>query len=189
MDEWSSTTLAIQALARYTVRVPNNNEPERLTSDTTTKIDRVARYLLDAAPRVMRLVSQETLSGDPETALTWSQVRALRLVINGHRLPSEIARHMRITPASVSELIDGLARRGLVARSEQPGDRRCTILTVTDLGHRHYEASLERALVGLRRLMEQLDPEDLAALDRGLASLIDLLPGPTSHHRSADGSQ
>ena len=45
--------------------------------------------------------------------------------------PGELARCLRIAPRSATEVVDGLAERGLVRRRPDPGDRRAMIVEVT----------------------------------------------------------
>ncbi len=144
---------------------------------------RVAEHLLEAVPRLTRLISAEAQASDASGALTMTQLRALRLLNRGRRLPSELARDLSITPATASEVVDLLVRRGLVERGEVPEDRRLTTLQLTPTGLERLEAARARALMALERLLEKLEPADVAALERWLESLLDRLherePGAT----------
>ncbi|MEJ7628805.1 MAG: MarR family transcriptional regulator [Nocardioidaceae bacterium] len=64
-----------------------------------------------------------------------SQLRAISLVATHRAIrPSELAEQLRITPRSVTEVIDGLEGRGLVRRAADPDDRRATLITLTPGG-------------------------------------------------------
>lgn len=85
-----------------------------------------------AVARQLRGVSVETLA---EWEVTPSQARALReLARHGEMRPSELSEHLRIAPRSATEVVDDLEAKGLVARAPDPGDRRATLLSLTERG-------------------------------------------------------
>lgn len=47
---------------------------------------------------------------------------------------SELSEHLRIAPRSGTEVIDALEERGFVRRHPDPGDRRATLVELTDEG-------------------------------------------------------
>lgn len=49
---------------------------------------------------------------------------------------AELAQRLRVSPRSATEVVDGLAERGLVLRSPDPDDRRAKVLSLTDEGVR-----------------------------------------------------
>ncbi|MGQ0482886.1 MAG: MarR family winged helix-turn-helix transcriptional regulator [Pseudonocardia sp.] len=78
------------------------------------------------------------------------------IALSGPRTPSEIADRLRITTASVTELIDRLERAGLVSRGRHPSDRRKLLITLTADGRRkslliqeRFTGLLTRAATGL----------------------------------------
>ena len=62
------------------------------------------------------------------------QLRVLALLQCRCRLPSELARELRVTPATASETVDLLVRRGFITRGDEPLDRRQTPLSITEAG-------------------------------------------------------
>ncbi len=132
----------------------------------------------------MRLIAAEAQASGISGSLTVAQFRALGLLARGRRLPSELARELRITPATASEVVDLLVRRGLVERGALPEDRRLTLLRITPAGETLHQAARQRALAALRVLLSRLDPAGLAGLESGLAPLLDLLrqKPPGSEH-------
>lgn len=131
----------------------------------------VAEQLLDIVPRLRSLMAAEA----DAVALTMTQLRVLALLKCRPRLPSELARELRVTPATVSEVVDLLVRRGLVERGEEPEDRRSTPLRITSEGLALLEAARGRALAAFQRLLARLDPADLARLASSLAALQEAL--------------
>jgi len=150
---------------------------EPLRRQRRPHVQSAAEQLLEAVPRLMDLIAGEAQADGMDGSLTVTQLRVLGLLRRSERLPSELARELRITPATASEVVDLLVRRGLVARSEVPHDRRLTVLHITPAGASRLEAARARAVAGLQRLASQLSAGELAALQRGLAGLLAVLPG------------
>ena len=63
------------------------------------------------------------------------QARALRVIAKDAPIrPGVLAERLRITPRSVTEVVDVLVERDLVTRSPDPDDRRAMTLGLTDAG-------------------------------------------------------
>jgi DNA-binding MarR family transcriptional regulator len=85
-----------------------------------------------AVARRLRDMSQETLA---PWDITPAQMRALRVLRrHGVMRLSELSDRLRIAPRSATEVVDALESRGLVQRRPDPGDRRATLVEVTDGG-------------------------------------------------------
>lgn len=153
--------------------MPNNKESELNHIENNTSLEETAELLLETVPQLMRLIINEA-KADEET-LTFSQLRALGLLKRGPRLPSELARQMSITPATTSELVDSLVRRGLVTRGNRPEDRRCTPLILTPLGMTCHQAARQRALTALANVLTCLDQSEKKNLEHTLRLLLDTL--------------
>ena len=70
-----------------------------------------------------------------ESDLSLSQVNTLmRLYHHGPDSVHDLANHLGITMAAVSQLLDQLIDAKLVARSENPDDRRMKLIALTDEG-------------------------------------------------------
>jgi DNA-binding MarR family transcriptional regulator len=57
------------------------------------------------------------------------------LYVDGSHTPTDLARRLRVTTASVTELLDRLEQRGWISREPHPHDRRRILVTLTDAGH------------------------------------------------------
>ena len=148
-----------------------------MTRSKSSPPEAVSEQLLEVVPRLMRIISAEAQSGDTGESLTTSQLRALGLMARRHRLPSELARAMGVSPATTTDMVDLLVRRGLVQRWERPGDRRATELRITPAGLDQHEAARRRALAALNALLDGIHPADLDALERGLDALSTEMSG------------
>ncbi len=97
------------------------------TTDAESSLDE----LLVGAARALRRRWAAGLGPD----LTPHDARALRVI--GHHGPTRlgvVADHLRIAPRSVTDVVDRLEQRGLVARAPDPADRRALTVGLTDRG-------------------------------------------------------
>ena len=70
-----------------------------------------------------------------ESDLSLSQVNALfRLYHHGASSVNDLANHLGVTMAAVSQLLAPLIDKGLVLRSEDPQDRRKKLIALTEMG-------------------------------------------------------
>jgi DNA-binding MarR family transcriptional regulator len=86
---------------------------------------------------------------------------------------SEAARHLDRAQSVVSEIVDGLERRGLLERERDPADRRRTLVWLTEAGHECLRR--ERDVLGVAALADafaRLDPADRAGLLTTTAALV-----------------
>jgi DNA-binding MarR family transcriptional regulator len=83
----------------------------------------------------------------------------------------ELAEHIGISLPGASRTVDGLLKRGYLARREDAEDRRIKRLTLTPEGRDALD-TLERArLQGIERYLHTLSPEQRAALSSALSDL------------------
>jgi DNA-binding MarR family transcriptional regulator len=83
--------------------------------------------------------------------LTFARYEALMLLFFSRRgsLPlGKMGVRLQVHPTSVTNLIDGLEKRGYVTRSPHPNDRRATLATITDAGR----ATAEQATTALNEI-------------------------------------
>jgi DNA-binding MarR family transcriptional regulator len=84
---------------------------------------------------------------------------------------SELARRLGTSLPAASKAVDSLVGSGHVARVSDPTDRRRTFLELTTLGHEVAEISMG-TLQPVRRWLEQLSAEDLAAATKAFDALL-----------------
>lgn len=77
----------------------------------------------------------------------------------------DLARHLGVGLATVSGIVDRLVAQGLVARAEDPTDRRIRRVELTAEGSALVARLRDAGVEHLRRLMNRLDDETLAALE------------------------
>ncbi|MEU0417663.1 MarR family transcriptional regulator [Streptomyces microflavus] len=91
--------------------------------------------------------------------------------------PKELATSVMISAAALTNRIDRLDARGLVAREAVPGDRRSLHITLTEAGREAVDSTLEGHLRNERRMLAGLDAEDWEELNRLLRTLLVTLEG------------
>jgi DNA-binding MarR family transcriptional regulator len=119
-----------------------------------------------AVARRLRDTSQETLA---PWDITPAQLRALRMLRrHGVMRLSELSDRLRIAPRSATEVVDALEKRGLAGRRPDQGDRRATLVEVTDDG-----GSVLDAIRGseAERVFSRLTAADRSQLARILRKL------------------
>ncbi|WP_204163433.1 MarR family transcriptional regulator [Nocardioides gilvus] len=70
------------------------------------------------------------------TGLSNADLSALDLLSHGPMGPAELARHLDVSTAAATGIVDRLVARGHVARQPIPGDRRRVGVHITDSGRR-----------------------------------------------------
>lgn len=114
------------------------SEPRQRPSADGSELDE----LLRRASHAMRHRFAEVLK---PWDLSPHQLRALRVIRAREPLHlRELADYLRISPRSVTEVVDALTERELVERAPDPSDRRATTLSMTAAGHQ-LMADTERA--------------------------------------------
>jgi DNA-binding MarR family transcriptional regulator len=84
---------------------------------------------------VSRQLRRATRQALEPWGITPGQSRALNVLMrHGTMRLRELSEHLRIAPRSTTEVVDGLQERGLVQRRPDPGDRRATLIALTDRG-------------------------------------------------------
>ena len=121
--------------------------------------------------RQLRETSQETLA---PWDITPSHLRALRVLKrHGPMRLSALSDHLHIAARSATEVADGLEARGLVERRPDPGDRRATLVEVTEHGAGVLDAIRAARGTEAERAFGRLSPADRDDLARILRKLRD----------------
>lgn len=104
------------------------------------------------------------------SALSFSQVNTLfRLYHRGPCPVNDLAEHLGISMAAVSQLLAPLEENGLIERSEDPGDRRVKLITLTNLGNSKVQEGMRARHTWIDELAELISHDER---DEILPSLI-----------------
>lgn len=121
--------------------------------------------------RQLRGASQETLA---PWDITPAHLRALRtLGHHGSMRLSDLSGRLHIAPRSATEVVDALESRDLVRRRPDPGDRRATLVEMTEHGTEMMIAIRAARGNDAERAFGRLSPADRAELARILGQLRD----------------
>ena len=124
-----------------------------------------------AVARQLREKSAETLA---PWDITPAYLRALRtLSRHGTMRLSELSDHLQIAPRTATEVADALQARDLVQRRADPGDRRATLVEVTEHGADILAEIRAARGTEAGRVFGRLGPADRAELVRILGELRD----------------
>jgi DNA-binding MarR family transcriptional regulator len=120
-----------------------------------------ADLLHSAAIRVLRMVRVE----DAQAGIGPAQLSALSvLVFGGAKTVSELAVLEQVRPPTMSRIVDGLVRKKLVQRVENPEDRRMVRISATARGEKLMLAGKDRRVKALASRFEALTATDLKTL-------------------------
>ena len=123
-----------------------------------------------AVTRQLREKSAETLA---PWDITPAHLRALRtLSRHGTMRLSELSDHLQIAPRTATEVVDALESRGLVRRRADPGDRRATLVELTERGAGILAEIRATRGTEAGRVFGRLSPADRAELARILSQLM-----------------
>ncbi|MBW4030003.1 MAG: MarR family transcriptional regulator [Acidobacteria bacterium] len=133
----------------------------------TTEDDSPAAALRVTIARIYRALRLRSTSG-----ITASQVSVLFRIEQSEPVRMGVlAHHERITPATLSKVVDSLESLGLVERETDPLDGRVTLVKVSPTGHQLIEAQRAASTLALERALARLTPGERHTLSQSLASL------------------
>lgn len=132
--------------------------------------------LLDQVLEVAVLINRDMDSSLAAYGLTPARTHLLWELF--HRGPSTqrvLADALGVSARNVTGLVDGLEQTGHVTREPHPGDRRATLVTLTDQGT-HVMTQMQKGQEEFARLLfADLPARQLAPLAEGLAHVVDRL--------------
>ena len=107
-----------------------------------------------------------------QALLRTPQLRALLRITRDEGLTmGELARHIGISCAAATQVVDQLVEMGLVTRERKSGDRRVVRLRLTELAHAELDAALARRAAQVREVCAHLSPEEARAFAKGMELL------------------
>jgi DNA-binding MarR family transcriptional regulator len=140
--------------------------------DTDAEI--TAREVLKVVPEIMGTIRVE-MRKRRRSDLSVMQFRALVFLdLNPGASLSALAEYLGLTLPTVSQMIDGLVKKGIVTRQESPVDRRRVQLGLTKRGKNLLEKSFSGTQARLAEILSQLDVGDMETVD-GAMQLLDRL--------------
>jgi DNA-binding MarR family transcriptional regulator len=155
---------------------------------STPPPDDLAPRLHSAVLHLLRRVAGE----DRASGLSPARLSALSvLVFGGPRSIGRLARDERVTAPTMTRLVAGLERDGLVARVADPDDRRSARLDATAAGRRILLAGRERRIAALDALLANAPADERATLAAAAAIIEHRLLGAAEpgYHSGTQGHE
>ncbi|HEY8639142.1 MAG TPA: MarR family transcriptional regulator [Solirubrobacterales bacterium] len=128
------------------------------------------RLVINRAARRMRQEAGTELRASHASALT-------SVELHGPLTPSELAEIERIKRPTATRVLRGLEEEDLVERTPDPKDGRSALISLTGEGRERLRRLRQRKNAYLARRMRDLDPGDVATLERAAEILERLLEG------------
>lgn len=95
----------------------------------------VIKDIVGSIRKLVRAVYLDSQKMSRQFGLTGQQSVVLRLLLNNGSMSSaDLSRLMYVTPSNMTGIIDRLEKKGLIERMRKEGDRRVTLILLTDTG-------------------------------------------------------
>lgn len=128
--------------------------------------------IVAAQHRIAHSMFQASIPDWIQLDLTMGQLRTLMaLAADGPMTVSALADRLAIAKPTASILIDRLVQAGDAERSEDPDDRRRTLVALTTAGLALVARLRQGKAERYERCLAAMQPDDLAALTRGMQAL------------------
>jgi DNA-binding MarR family transcriptional regulator len=147
-----------------TVRARHHPEPSSAES--------LADELHSAAIHLLRQLRKE----DDASGLSAPRLSALSVVVFGGPLTlGQLARAEQVRPPTMTRIVTGLEKEGLVQRRGDKRDKRLTHIEATLKGQKVLAAGRARRVEALTHAVERLQRQQLAELRRGVHLLKEVI--------------
>jgi DNA-binding MarR family transcriptional regulator len=151
---------------------------EAATSTTKTS-PRDAELALKLGAFLLRCMggaSSEVFRVIDESGLTFSQMKVLvelDAADEDARTVTALSEELGISPASASRAAEGLVRKKLATRVEDPDDRRVRRVSLTSAGQAIADELMAARLAGLERFVDTLSADERRKLEAALEVLME----------------
>ena len=120
----------------------------------------------------LRLAMQDFGRLTRNAGLSLGQMNVLmHLYQRGAREVTTFCELLQVTPAGASQMIERMVQSGVVQRTEDPGDRRIRLVTLTPKGQKIVLDSIAAREAGFNRLVSTLTPDEQARITDALEIL------------------
>ncbi|RZS33960.1 DNA-binding MarR family transcriptional regulator [Herbihabitans rhizosphaerae] len=155
----------------------------RQWADERPDLDASPMAIVGRLSRLSRMVDNALTDYFAEHGLDRASVDVLftlRRSGSPYRLtPSELTRSSMVTSGAITQRLDRLEARGLIARRRSEADGRGVVVALTDEGHELTEAVLPGHLDNERRLFDALTPSQRDTFARTLRKVLESLGDKT----------
>jgi DNA-binding MarR family transcriptional regulator len=142
-------------------------------SDRAVDRSALVAHALDTYEALMAVLTSEHRPDFLEIGITMPQAKILYLLAaTGELHLSELVTTLGVSLSTVSGIVDRLVEQGLVARRDDPADRRQVMVAPTATGSSLVERFRELNRGQLQRLLELLADDELRTVDLAMAALV-----------------
>lgn len=141
------------------------------TQPSSTQRLRLWLRLLRATRRVEAELRERLRDAHDTTLPRFDVLAALHREPDGLMM-SEVSKRLMVTNGNVTGLVDRLSDDGLVARAAIEGDRRATLVHLTDAGRATFEAMAPTHQEWIDEIFQGLSPVEVATMIAGLEKLL-----------------
>lgn len=139
--------------------------------------ERLLDAVIDGQKKILRATHAASTPTWLELQLTMAQLKGLFVLAQCARSVSEVGEALGTGKAAASLLVDRLVQVGLVDRTEDPVDRRRTVVRLTTEGEHSVRQLREGGRERYREWLDRLSDDDLAALTQGIQALASVIEG------------
>jgi DNA-binding MarR family transcriptional regulator len=107
--------------------------------------------------------------------ITVEQFHVLRYVRRGTDSMSELATAKNISRPAISQAVDVLVKKGLIARIQSVTDRRCVELTLTKAGNALLDTVFKETRGWMKERMNKLSADELETIAKAMDALKKML--------------
>jgi long-chain acyl-CoA synthetase len=143
-----------------------------IATEPSSSALQTARTIATLVPRLNRVFRGQVR---PTAGLSMPQFISLRALRHGPLSAGELAQRFGVSRPTITRMVDGLVRKGLVERHTGAEDRRIALTSLTVQGRAMLEATEDTATRSMADLLATLPPERLSRLEGALGDLVDLL--------------
>src|SRR4051794_10847404 len=150
---------------------PSTAAVTAVTSTVTVGTDRdmIIERIMQGQLQMQRMFAEDRSNPLLDANLTMSQLKILLLLqLHGGSGGQELARHMGVSLATMTGIVDRLIAQDLVTRREDPHDRRVRRIDLAPAGRQFIEDLLMAGAEHQRRLLERIDLSGLHVIDEAL---------------------
>ncbi|MEI7770446.1 MAG: MarR family transcriptional regulator [Chloroflexales bacterium] len=128
--------------------------------------------ILSAYGTIFRALQRATIADWLDLDCSMAQLKALFVIAREEPAPiGRVAEVLQVGLPTASHLVDRLVQDGMVARANDPTDRRRTLASLTPQGTQLCARLRQGSAARLHSWLDQLDDEERAILARGLQAM------------------
>lgn len=140
----------------------------------TEQVDQDA--ILSSLRRISRAIDVHSRRLSRDHLLTAPQLVCLRALQSaGSMMPSELAREVNLSQATVTGILDRLSDRRLISRRRNPSDKRCVTVKVTPVGRELLESAPSALHEGFSKMFDTLAPSERESIAAALARVAEMM--------------